>query len=320
MGRSVAATANNGPLAPRVPRARACRGRLELARLGTGVAAVRGWRRPVRRRPAPRGRHRRQGRRARARAARRRRRLRGIDSQEWTLGHDPYRRRLLRHACPSRLAGRRPERVGRRGRSDRDARQFRRRRVGPAVPAPRCPSDKRSERVRRSPALSSAPLGRRRGGRGRARAGPVGSGAPSTGSASPPVARFDCCDGNAAALARACPGACGRAGGCGAALRNGAGACPSERDGRFADGRRRARAHDLRSQAHACFIRADAGGSARTEPARANGPAAPGGRGAGNSGSRCGPSAAGRPGSRGTHTRDITCHRGGAGYRGLAGA
>ena len=90
-------------------------------------------------------------------AARRRRRLCRRDADERARGHDPNRRRLLRHADPSRVDLGQAERVGRGGCAGRDAGPVRHGRVASPVRPPRRPRGRRSERLPRPAAVPARP-------------------------------------------------------------------------------------------------------------------------------------------------------------------
>ena len=161
-------------------------------------------------------------------------------------------------------------------------------------------------------------LSRRLSGAG-TRAGPVGSRGFRTGSPAVAAARSRIGarphrgDGSAASLAGAGigSGACAR----GTVLGGDAGARASKRGVWLAHGRRPARNHDRRSQAHASFPRAEVRGPSR-RPARGNAPATAGDRRSGTGSSRCG-SLAGTPGSQ-AHARVAAGHGGVADDTGVA--
>jgi hypothetical protein len=126
-----------------------------VAHRGTGLAAVRGRRRPLRGRPASRDRHRGRGWRRAPRSRSRRRLLHRAVAARGALHHDSHSGRLLDHARAPRL-DRRAHGDGGRGRRGRGHdRPERRGRVGRALRPPRRSPDRGSERLRR-PAVTSA--------------------------------------------------------------------------------------------------------------------------------------------------------------------
>jgi hypothetical protein len=181
-----------------------------VARRGTGLAAVRGRRRPLRGRPASRNRHRGCGGRRAPRSRSRRRLLHRAVAARGALHHDSHSGWLLDHARAPRLDRRAHGDGGRGERRRGHDRPERRGRVGRAVRPPRRSPDRGSERLRRPAVTSarstgepaSAAPGRaaaRLGGSSRGPAGPGGAACRST----PPI-RWSVPPRHGRAFSRAC--------------------------------------------------------------------------------------------------------------------
>jgi hypothetical protein len=116
--------------------------------------------RPVRRRTAPRCRHRRRGRVDRASAGGRNRLIRGRGPERRAHRDDRHDRWLLGHVAAARLGRRRPRRRRRRGRCDRGGRRQRGRGHDRPARAPRRAPHGRRARIRRSAHPAAAAPGR----------------------------------------------------------------------------------------------------------------------------------------------------------------
>ncbi len=154
-GRMVFRTGNSiAAGSARAPRPGAGRVGVGVARRRTGAEAVRRWG-SVRRRPAPRHRHRRSVRVERALRGERDRVVRRTIAAPGPLPHRTHRGRLLGHARPSRIDRGDDGHAGRRERRRRDDRADRRRRRRRAVRVSRHPAHGRPERVPRPAHASS---------------------------------------------------------------------------------------------------------------------------------------------------------------------
>ena len=163
-----------------------------MAGHGGRPAGIRPRLRPVRGWAAPGDRHRRPERGSCRSAGCRHRQLCRLGPDQRPHGHDPDRRRPLRHAYASRHDARRPRGDRRRGRPGGDDRPERHRRALRAVRPPRHPHDRRRERLPRParlPALARptrTACGRARGfAAGRSAAGRSAAGCSSAGRRAP---------------------------------------------------------------------------------------------------------------------------------------
>jgi len=137
----------------RGPRDRADRGSVDLARPRSDTPEIRPRRRPVRRGPAPRNRHRRWGRRARPCARVRHRLVRRHRAGKRQSRDDPDGRRVLRHSDASRFDERSARRDRGRGGGRRHDRSDRRGRARRPIRPPRHQALRGSERLHRSAAV-----------------------------------------------------------------------------------------------------------------------------------------------------------------------